>query len=94
MAHAPACENAPNGQTSVISRVQYRQALPSRNAGLKEDSRQKNRKIRACGAHARGRRKHVFLAANGSQQWRIFEKKPTQIRDVCWEITKPIFEEH
>jgi hypothetical protein len=33
----------------VISRVQYRQALTRRNAGLKEDSPQKNRKIPRAG---------------------------------------------
>jgi hypothetical protein len=45
---------APNGQTGVISRVQYRQALPSRNAGLKEDSPQKNRKIPSVVRHGAG----------------------------------------
>jgi hypothetical protein len=42
---------APNGRTGVISRVQYRQALTRRNAGLKEDSPQKNRKIPTVARH-------------------------------------------
>jgi len=45
----------------LISRVQYRQALPSRNAGLKEDSRQKNRKISAVASHRERRWKQRIL---------------------------------
>jgi len=51
---ALASKDAPTGLTGVISRVQYRQALPRRNAGLKEESPQKNRKILTFPRH-RGR---------------------------------------
>jgi len=55
--------------------VQYRQALPSRNAGLKEDSPQKNRKINAVAPY-RGRRwKHRFLLRAVLKNGGIFREK-------------------
>jgi hypothetical protein len=52
-----------------ISRLQYRLALPARNAGLAEDSQQKNRKIKTAATVLRAMRKdggNTALFANDS----------------------------
>jgi hypothetical protein len=74
LAQRPGGANRPKRiKTGVISRAQYRQALSSRNAGLKEDSPQKNRKIPSVVRHRAVRERrakktvetHLSLA-NGS----------------------------
>ncbi len=74
----PCALGAPIGRTGVISRVQYRQALTRRNAGLKEDSPQKNRKIPAVARHkAHGEKAAGYTSAICERflTIAIFEKK-------------------